>query len=388
VVLQENFVYLYNKLHDKTPARVIFVEGMHVDMCDEDLYPGYYGIELIASEHTTTVFTRSKTLRLSWMRALRKAAKCFPVTDFYDIGVEIGAGRFSSIHLGTHKKTLKQYAIKMIDKSKVGDADRESLRCEIAVLKLVDHPSVIRMHEVFETSRYIYIVLTLVCGGDLQDKLCKVTRFEESTTQHVMRTLLVAIAYLHARGIVHRDIKPENILLPESDDDLCKRLLLTDFGLSRFAVPSEVMRIGCGTLTYIAPEMLLCQGYTAAVDLWGAGILMYQMLCGELPFDGKTNTDIITNIIQEPLPFKEPVWKSAVSAEARDFLERLLQKDPKKRITMEQAFAHPWLATAPAAEETKKKATTGSTSSTTTYPTPVTTATATTATSESKESKQ
>jgi serine/threonine protein kinase len=288
-------------------------------------------------------YARSADDRMEWVKTLRKGAHSFPIQEFYNVGKQIGKGRFSVVHSATHIRTGKLYAIKVIDKSKIAvDArEKEALRTEIAILKLVRHPTIIHMHEIFEAPSKLYIVMTLLRGGDLFDRIIARKRFPERTCMIILWRLLSAVKYLHDRGIVHRDLKPENILCGDEKDDT--RVLIADFGLSKFASPEEVMNLPCGTLAYVAPEVLKLQGYSKAVDLWSLGVILYLLLRGGLPFDGKSKNEIIERTLHAKLSFRHEVWKG-VSKHAIDLITRLLDKSPATRITIEAATAHPWFS--------------------------------------------
>jgi len=219
---------------------------------------------------------------MAWVTALRRGAKALNIKDVYTIGKEIGRGRFSTVHIGTHKRTGKKYAIKVIDKSHIlNDADQEALRTEIAVLKLVRHPHIVKLVDLFESIKKIYIVMQLLPAGDMFDRIIKRKFFTEQTARIITWRLLSALKYLHALGIVHRcvlwclcilfmplgilnpspyscsdrsDLKPENILMVDFEEDT--NIVISDFGLSKFASPTEVMNMPCGTLAYAAPEVL------------------------------------------------------------------------------------------------------------------------------------
>jgi len=142
---------------------------------------------------------------------------------------------------------------------------------------------------------------------------------------------------------VHRDIKPENILLVSKDR--VSDIILSDFGLSLFASADQVMKIACGTLSYVAPEVLQAQGYTRATDIWGVGVLCYLLLSGTLPFKGPAKTDVIRAIIEHQLTFEEPIW-ATISNEAKDFIKTLLQRNPLQRAKVDEAISHPWFRVA------------------------------------------
>jgi len=176
-------------------------------------------------------------------------------------------------------------------------------------------------------------------GGDLFNYIVKHKVLSEAAAREILWQIIETVEYIHARGIVHRDLKPENVLL---SDEHATRVYLTDFGLSRFATPEEKMLITCGTLCYIAPEVLLMRGYTKAVDLWGVGVIMYLLLSGRMPFgDGKNNDMTIDAILKHPLDLSPKAFLS-VSEEAKGLLIGLLRKDSSQRLTAEAARDHPW----------------------------------------------
>ena len=167
----------------------------------------------------------------------------------------------------------------------MAQSQREPVKDEANILLNVHHPNIIGVKEIFETRRYFYIAMELVRGGELFDRIVEKQHFDEPTTRLVMKQLLEAVAYLHARGIAHRDIKPENILLAEPGTFVVK---LSDFGLSRVFDDSSFMKTMCGTPAYVAPEVLMSAGtggYTDAVDMWSLGVIMYVMLSGFHPFN-------------------------------------------------------------------------------------------------------
>jgi len=153
-----------------------------------------------------------------------------------------------------------------------------------------------------------------------------------------MRQVFDAIKYIHSKGIVHRDLKPENLLLESESDDTSIRL--TDFGLSRI-YSTEMMNTACGTPGYVAPEILESKGYTSAVDMWSAGVIMYILLCGYPPFYSDNDAELFESIMQAKYQFHSPYWDH-ISEEAKNLIKSLLVPNPEKRLTAEQALASPW----------------------------------------------
>jgi calcium/calmodulin-dependent protein kinase I len=193
-----------------------------------------------------------------------------PIEDDYVIGKELGRGRFSVVCECVNKMTGVHCAVKIIDKTTIEPEEKSLLRTEIAVLKLVNHPNIIRMLGLYESKDRIYIVMEKLAGGELFERIVGRPRFTEVEAARLIRPLLESVAYLHDLGIVHRDLKPENILCGDELEDL----KIADFGLSKMVLPKEKMDSACGTLSYVAPEVLTMQVRVVAVVM-----LYFVVLC-------------------------------------------------------------------------------------------------------------
>ena len=221
-------------------------------------------------------------------------------------------------------------------------SDLELAKVEIDILKIGQHPNIIKLYDIYENENYIYIIMEYCSGGDL---LSYFEHYEyelkETKVCEIIHKLSMAIYYLHSYGIVHRDLKPENILMTDLTPEADIRLL--DFGLSKIVGNEEKCTEPYGTLSFVAPEVLQGKPYDKSVDLWSIGIITFLLLCGYLPFDDKhSEREIARQTIQDPVPFESKIWNK-YSSEAKNFVEGLLQKKPEKRLSIKEVLEHPWI---------------------------------------------
>ena len=209
-------------------------------------------------------------------------SKTSQLSKKYDVDKAVlGSGNFATVKKCTKKDTKEEYAVKIIDKSKV--EDMQDIDREIEIMGKVDHQNVIKLYEVFDEPKKMNLVLEYVTGGELFDRIVALGNYTEVDAAKTIYTLCDALHVLHSMGIVHRDLKPENILLKSSDPD--SPIKIADFGLARMMKKGDVMKTACGTPGYVAPEVLQNKGYdSGAVDMWSVGVILYILLCGFPPF--------------------------------------------------------------------------------------------------------
>jgi len=254
------------------------------------------------------------------------------------MGDKLGSGAFSVVRRAKRKSNGDIVAVKCIIKKKISAKEKESLHIEIAAMKLVKHPNIIQLYEIFESIEHIYLVMP-VYPTDMYHRLTKKGLYSEADSKMIIWRLLNALEYLHAAGIVHRDLKPENILLKNFNDT--SEFVIADFGLSKFASPQEVMSLPCGTITYVAPEVLKLRGYGKMVDIWSTGVIAYVMLRGRLPFEAPQKRVIIHRILNSAPILDDPKWNK-ISDPAKDLVRKLLTKAVNKRPTIREARRHKW----------------------------------------------
>ncbi|KAM9985551.1 hypothetical protein ACTFIZ_009106 [Dictyostelium cf. discoideum] len=262
------------------------------------------------------------------------------VEKIYEFKEELGRGAFSIVYLGENKQTKQKYAIKVINKSELGKDYEKNLKMEVDILKKVNHPNIIALKELFDTPEKLYLVMELVTGGELFDKIVEKGSYSEADAANLVKKIVSAVGYLHGLNIVHRDLKPENLLLKSKDNHL--EVAIADFGLSKIIGQTLVMQTACGTPSYVAPEVLNATGYDKEVDMWSIGVITYILLCGFPPFYGDTVPEIFEQIMEANYEFPEEYW-GGISKEAKDFIGKLLVVDVSKRLNATNALNHPWL---------------------------------------------
>uniref|UniRef100_A0A480ZWI0 calcium/calmodulin-dependent protein kinase n=1 Tax=Sus scrofa TaxID=9823 RepID=A0A480ZWI0_PIG len=212
-------------------------------------------------------------------------------------------GAFSEVFLVKQRVTGKLFALKCIKKS---PAFRDSsLENEIAVLKKIKHENIVTLEDIYESSTHYYLVMQLVSGGELFDRILERGVYTERDASLVIRQVLAAVKYLHENGIVHRDLKPENLLYLTPEEN--SKIMITDFGLSKME-QSGVMSTACGTPGYVAPEVLAQKPYSKAVDCWSIGVITYILLCGYPPFYEETESKLFEKIKEGYYEFESPFW--------------------------------------------------------------------------------
>jgi len=264
------------------------------------------------------------------------------IEDYYIIGPQIGKGAFSTVFEGTEKSTNEKFAIKVIKRKFI---KRKLLEREIAIMTKIRHKNILFCKAVFETEPVIYLVLELVQGGELYDKIVEDGEYSEDEAKQIVLQLLDAVEYLHDNGIAHRDLKPENILCMTKTSPMDgfrrEQIKVADFGLSKMFNLEDLIS-QCGSPTYIAPEVLLAKTYDKAVDMWAVGVVTYVILTGCFPFFEEANnySALYEKIINVEYNFpSEP----SLSEEAKSFIEALLVKDPKVRATPKDCRNSSWL---------------------------------------------
>ncbi|KAK6946148.1 Protein kinase domain [Dillenia turbinata] len=263
----------------------------------------------------------------------------------YEMGDEVGRGHFGYTCSARVKKgDLKgqNVAVKVIPKSKMTTPIAiEDVRREVKILRaLTGHSNLVQFHDAFEDSDNVYIVMELCEGGELLDRiLSRGGKYSEDDARAVMVQILNVVAFCHLQGVVHRDLKPENFLFTSKDENA--QLKAIDFGLSDFVKPDERLNDIVGSAYYVAPEVLH-RSYSTEADVWSLGVIAYILLCGSRPFWARTESGIFRAVLKAEPNFDELPWPT-VSSEAKDFVKRLLNKDPRKRMSAAQALSHPWI---------------------------------------------
>jgi serine/threonine protein kinase len=261
-----------------------------------------------------------------------KPKKTWELSDF-DIGKPLGRGKFGNVYLAREKKTKFVVALKVLMKEQLKrEGVEHQLRREIEIQSHLRHPNILRLYGYFYDQKRVYLILEYASQGELYKILSKVTKFQEDQTAIYIASLAEALDYLHTKHVIHRDIKPENLLLDSTGE-----IKIADFGWSVHA-PNNRRKTLCGTLDYLPPEMVEGKEHDHAVDLWTLGVLCYEFLVGQPPFLATEPQDTYKRIVKIDLKF--PVH---VSVDARDFIRKLLVKDPKNRLKLSEVKHHDWI---------------------------------------------
>ena len=283
-------------------------------------------------------YNRDMEIISNYIKNYYSKYKKYPKTkmNFYKYGRLLGKGAFGKVNLSLHVLTGRLVAIKSINKSKLqNEKQRRKINLETTIMKTLSKSNnIVKIFETYETKKHYCIVMEYICANDLLSYIKKRGKLTEQVAKFIFKQIVLSLQYIHNHNIVHRDIKLDNILI-----DLDNSIKICDFGVSKIIKKGESMLEQCGTPAYIAPEILLNQGYEGfGVDIWSAGVVLYAMLGGTVPFKGNNINELHDLIIKgEFKPLKE------ISPEATHLIKSILEVDPKKRISTEDILVHPWL---------------------------------------------
>ena len=337
-------LYFYKDQKDVSHRGMHNLSGLFVQIEPNKTFDNknYYAFSVVYPAKTRIYYCDDENQFKNWIEYLRKATGYTNLLGLYEVKQKLGNGKFGLVKLGINKQTKEKVAIKIMNKKNMDTSDIELVRTEIEILKICQHPNIIRLYDIFENVDYIYIIMEYCEGGDLFTYLEKRKfRINEERAAIIMNKMCDAVFYFQSYfGVIHRDLKPENVLMTSEGDDGDIRIL--DFGLSKISSPNEMCIEPYGTLTYCAPEIILDMPYNKEVDMWSLGVMTYLMVSGKLPFNSGDENKIAELIaFIEPDYIKNPCWKT-LSNECIDFIKKLLEKNPKKRMVIADAIKHEW----------------------------------------------
>uniref|UniRef100_A0AAX7UDK5 non-specific serine/threonine protein kinase n=1 Tax=Astatotilapia calliptera TaxID=8154 RepID=A0AAX7UDK5_ASTCA len=252
----------------------------------------------------------------------------------YEIERTIGKGNFAVVKLATHIITKAKVAIKIVDKTQLDEENLKKIFREVQIMKLLKHPHIIRLYQVMETERMIYLVTEYASGGEIFDHLVAHGRMAEKDARKKFKQIVAAVHFCHCRSIVHRDLKAENLLL---DHNL--NIKIADFGFSNMFSRGQLLKTWCGSPPYAAPELFEGKEYDGPkVDIWSLGVVLYVLVCGALPFDGSTLQNLRARVLSGK--FRIPFF---MSTDCEYLIRHMLVLEPSRRLTMEQICKNKWM---------------------------------------------
>ncbi len=292
----------------------------------------------LSKENQKSIYLKDKEIISSYIKQYYNNNRKYPTTKmkFYKYGRLLGKGAFGKVNLSLHVLTGRLVAIKSINKSKIkSERHKSKIEMEKSIMKTLSSSDyIVKMFETYETKKHICIVMEYICAGDLLSYIKKRSKLSEPIAKFIFKQIILAIQFIHNHNIVHRDIKLDNILI-----DLDNKIKICDFGVSKRINNNEIMYEQCGTPTYIAPEILRGKGYEGySVDIWSAGVVLYAMLSGTVPFKGNNLRELHQLILNGQY---KPIVD--ISKEANNLLKKILEIEPKKRISINDILSHSWL---------------------------------------------
>lgn len=282
-------------------------------------------------ERSTSPGMKDKNTIVDFVEAARRGKQWS--LDNFEIGKPLGRGKFGSVYLAREKRTKYIVALKVLQKSQLLKAGVEhQLRREIEIQSHLRHRNILRMYGYFYDAKRIYLILEYSPGGELYKKLTARGHFSERVSARYISDLSQALSFCHQKHVIHRDIKPENLLVGAHGE-----IKIADFGWSVHA-PTSRRNTLCGTLDYLPPEMVEGREHDEMVDVWSLGVLLYEFLVGNPPFEAEGHSATYRRISRVDLRFP-----SGVSPDAQDLISKLLMKDPRQRLSLKNVPIQPWI---------------------------------------------
>ncbi|XP_036893980.1 serine/threonine-protein kinase BRSK1 isoform X2 [Sturnira hondurensis] len=251
----------------------------------------------------------------------------------YRLEKTLGKGQTGLVKLGVHCITGQKVAIKIVNREKLSESVLMKVEREIAILKLIEHPHVLKLHDVYENKKYLYLVLEHVSGGELFDYLVKKGRLTPKEARKFFRQIVSALDFCHSYSICHRDLKPENLLLDEKNN-----IRIADFGMASLQVGDSLLETSCGSPHYACPEVIKGEKYDGRrADMWSCGVILFALLVGALPFDDDNLRQLLEKVKRGV--FHMPHF---IPPDCQSLLRGMIEVEPEKRLSLEQIQKHPW----------------------------------------------
>lgn len=270
---------------------------------------------------------------------IKKGINC---TDIYNITRVMGQGGFAVVKLGKRKDDGSAVAVKIIKKDALTISDTKNLGSEIIVMASMKHANIVQLLEVYEDTKHVYLVMELMQGGELFDRIVQKENYSEVEAKIAFRDILSALEYLHSKNVMHRDLKPENLLYKDKTDASLK---LADFGFAQVVAPNQLLTTSCGSPNYVAPEIINkeSKGYDYRADLWSVGVILFVLLAGYPPFYEEDMDALFLQVIRGQYEMDPEDW-CYISEDAKDLVKKMLVVNPEQRISIEAILVHPWIS--------------------------------------------
>ena len=298
-----------------------------------------YGFTIFFGSEKIYFYVENERNLNDWRESISKVGVISEFSNDFVVIKKLGSGKFGQVYLVRNLLTHKEFAMKSIEKLQTfSSAEIDSIISEIQILRKIDHPSITKLHRVYESKKHIKLVLDYCPFGTLLSRIQLRKKFCEKTTKALARNLFRAVQYLHSNQLIHRDIKLENIFMISENDDT--QIKLGDFGLACYI--NETQDKKSGSPGYIAPEILLNKKYNEKIDIFSCGTVIYTLLSGTFPFEGNSFNQILFSNYKCKISFEEMIWEK-LSYSAINFTSKLLEVNPDLRPSINSVLDMEWI---------------------------------------------